>query len=327
MASRYTQSAVPTLLALAALTLAPSAHAQGVGTWPDKPIRLIVPYPPAGPSDIVARAVIAKIGASYRQPIVLENRPGAGGNIGAAEVARAAPDGHTWLVAVDTTVTINPHVYPKLPFKVSDLVPVTTLSYFGQVLVCHPGVGVHTLAELVAKAKGGNMSYASGGAGVPGHMTMELLLSKTGMQMQHIPYKGPAPAAQDVIGGQVPCGFLAGPTVLPQIKAGKLVALAVYGNARSPLLPDVPTVSEAGYAGMDGTFSLVLFAPRGVPEPILAAFRKSVVEALRSDELVNALKASDQSPGGDTSAEVAASLVARSKVWGEVAKRINLTME
>ena len=327
MARRYRFSAVPTLLWLAALTLSPGAPAQGVGSWPDKPIRLIVPYPPAGPSDIVARAVIAKIGASYRQPIVLENRPGAGGNIGAAEVARTAPDGHTWLVAVDTTVTINPHVYPKLPFKVSDLVPVTTLSYFGQVLVCHPGVGVHTLAELVARAKGGNMSYASGGAGVPGHMTMELLLSKTGMQMQHIPYKGPAPAAQDVIGGQVPCGFLAGPTVLPQIKAGKLVALAVYGNARSPLLPEVPTVSEAGYAGMDGTFSLVLFAPRGVPEPILAAFRKSVVDALRSDELVNALKASDQSPGGDTSAEVAASLAARSRVWGEVAKRINLTME
>jgi tripartite-type tricarboxylate transporter receptor subunit TctC len=265
-----------------------------------------------------------------KQPVVIDNKPGAGGNLGSAEVARAAPDGHTWLFGTDTLVTVNPHVYTRMPFKVDDLQPVTVATQFNQTLVCHPSVGVKTVGELVAKAKATKMSYASGGAGVPGHLSMELLLSMAGFEMQHVPYKGPAPAAQDVIGGQVPCGLLAGPTVLPHVRAGRLVALAVSGSSRSPTLPEVPTVAESGVAGLkdyQADFTLVVFAPRGTPEPIVAKFRQVLVDAMKSPDVVDKLKASDQTVVGNAPAQAAAQLVADSKKWGAVAKKIGLGLD
>ena len=308
---------------VAAWLLATSAHA----AWPDKPIRIIVPYPPSGPSDIVLRAAIEKMQPALGQPIVLDNKPGAGGNLGAAEAARAAPDGYTWFFATDSIITVGPHVYAKPGFKPADLVPVTVASSFSQILVCNPTVGVKTLAELIKAAKPGTLSYASGGAGVPGHLAMELLLATAGVSMQHIPYKGPAPAAQDVIGGQVPCGFLAGPTVLPHIKSGRLIALAVSGAQRSPVLPEVPTVAEAGYPGYDASFLLVMFAPRGTPEPIIAAFHKAFVDALRQADVAARLLATDQTVVAGTPGEAAAQLTVVSRKWGEVARRIHLSLD
>ncbi len=308
-------------LALLACGLAQAA-------WPDKPIRVIVPYPPGGPSDIVLRLAMEKMQVSLKQPFVLENKPGAGGNIGATEAARAAPDGYTWFFATDTVVTVNPHVYKKLAFKVDDLVPVSVASSFSQTLVCHPAAGVKSLADLTKAAKGGTrFSYASGGAGVPGHLAMELLLSTAGIEMEHIPYKGPAAAAQDVIGGQVPCGFLAGPTVLPHIKSGRLVALAVSGAKRSAVLPEVPTVAESGYPGYDATFLLALFAPSGTPEPIVKAFSQAFVDALRQPDMAAKLLVTDQSIVASTPAEAAAQLAEISEKWGAVAKRINLSLD
>jgi tripartite-type tricarboxylate transporter receptor subunit TctC len=233
-------------LALAA-PLAGAALAQTA--WPDKPIRVVLPFPPGGPSDMVIRTVSDKLQTTLRQPIVVDNRAGAGGNLGTAEVARAAPDGHTWLWVPDSVITVNPHVYKQLGFKVDDLVPVSLATQFSSTLVCHPKVGVKTVSELVAKAKAGPMTYASGGAGVPGHLSMELLKSMAGFEMTHVPYKGPAPAMQDVLGGQVDCGLLAGPTVLPHVRSGRLVALGVSGVKRSPMLPEVPTIDEAGVKG------------------------------------------------------------------------------
>jgi tripartite-type tricarboxylate transporter receptor subunit TctC len=296
-------------------------------TWPDKPIRVIVPYPPGGPSDIVLRAAAERMQPVLKQPIVLENRPGAGGNLGAAEAARAAPDGYSWLWTTDTVLTVNPHVYEKLNFKPDDLVPVTVASQFSQTLVCHPSTGVRTLRELVSKAAKEPMAYASGGAGVPGHLAMELLLAAAGVRMQHIPYKGPAPATQDVIGGQVPCGFLAGPTVLPHVRSGRLVALAVSGSRRSPVLPDVPPVAEAGYPGFDATFMLALYAPKGTPAPIIASMHRAMVDALRSPSVTERLVATDQTAVANTAAEAAALLADTSAKWGEVAKRIGLRLD
>lgn len=310
---------------LALIVLLCSAGA--AGAWPDKAIRVIVPYPPGGPSDIVLRGAIEKMQPVLGQPIVIDNKPGAGGNIGAAEAARAVPDGQTLFFATDNVVTINPHVYTKLPFKTDDLVPVSVASTFSQTLVCNPSLGVKTLADLVQAAKASQLSYASGGAGVPGHLAMELLLARAGIQMQHIPYKGPAPAAQDVIGGQVPCGFLAGPTVAPQVKSGRLVALAVSGAKRSPALPDVPTVAEAGYPGYDASFLLVLFAPRGTPEAIVAALHKAFVDALHQPDLAARLQLTDQSVVASTPAEAAAQLAAISRKWGEVARHIGLSLD
>lgn len=309
---------------LLALAL-PAARAQVA--WPEKVIRVVLPFPPGGPSDIVMRLAADKMSAVLKRPIVIENKPGAGGNLGSAEVARAAPDGHTWLFGTDTLVTVNPHVYRQLGFKVEDLMPVSLATQFSQTLVCHPSVGVRSVAELAAKAKANPLSYASGGAGVPGHLSMELLKSMAGFDMVHVPYKGPAPAAQDVIGGQVPCGLLAGPTVLPHIRSGRLVALAVSGHLRSPTLPEVPTIAEAGVAGYQADFALVMFAPQGTPEPIVTRFRQVFIDALRMPDVTEKLRTGDQVVVGSTPADASRLLAADSKKWGEVVRRIGLGLD
>ena len=312
------------LLFAAALLLAATQTLHAQGTWPDKPVRIVVPLPPGGPSDIVLRTAIEKMQLILKQALTLDNKPGAAGNLGAAEVARAAPDGQTWLWTTDTLLTVNPHVYPKLGFKPEDLMPVMRASAFSQTLVCNPALGVKTLAELVGRAKTKPLSYASGGAGSPGHLSSELFKSVAGIEMTHVPYKGPAPAMQDVIGGQVDCGFLAGPTVLPQVRAGKLVALAVSGAQRSALLPEVPTVAEAGYPGFDATFSLVLFAPKGTPKPIVDTMSKALDTALKQPDVVERLRQSDQTVVAASPDDSATRLAADAKTWGAVVKRIGL---
>lgn len=313
------------LAGVAGVALAAAAQAQGA--WPEKPVRFIVPLPPGGPSDIVLRGAIEKMQPVLKQPLVVDNKPGAAGNLGAGEAARAAPDGYTWLWTTDTLLTVNPHVYPKLPFKPDDLVPVMRVSSFSQTLVCHPGVGAKSVADLVRLAKGRKMSYASGGAGSPGHLTTELFLSTAGIEMTHVPYKGPAPAMQDVIGGQVECGFLAGPTVLPQVRAGKLVALAVSGAKRSLLLPEVPTVAESGFAGFDATFSLVLFAPRGTSPRVVEAMHTALAAALKQPDMVERLRQTDQEVVAASPADSAARIAADHKTWGGVARRIGLQLD
>lgn len=317
-------------LAAAGLALLAALPAWGQAAWPDRPIRVVLPFPPGGPSDMVMRLAAEKMQAALKQSIVIDSKPGAGGNLGAAEVARSTPDGYTWLWGTDTLVTVNPFVYKKLPYKVDDLQAVSIGTQFDQTLVCNPAFGAKTLAEMLAKAKAGAFNYASGGAGVPGHLSMELLKSSLGFDMVHVPYKGPAPAAQDVIGGQVPCGFLAGPTVLPHIRSGRLVALAVSGSRRSPTLPEVPTVAETGVPGAAGfvsEFTLALFAPRGTPEAIVQRFRQAFVDALKSPDVIEKLRASDQVVVGSTPAEATKLLAADAKKWGAVAQRIGLGLD
>ena len=311
-------------LAATTLLLVSSAWSQ---SWPERAVRFVVPLPPGGPSDIVLRGAIEKMQPVLRQPLVLENKPGANGNLGAAEVSRAQPDGYTWLWTTDTSLTVNPHVYEKLAFKVSDLEPVIRASAFSQTLVCNPGLGLKSLGDLVRRAKDKQVSYASGGAGSPGHLTTELFSAAAGVQMLHVPYKGPAPAMQDVMGGQVDCGFLAGPTVLPHVRSGRLVALAVSGARRSSLLPEVPTVAESGYAGFDATFSLVLLAPRGTPAATVQAMHAAMSNALKTPEMVEKLRQSDQQVVADSQSDTAQRLAADSRKWGEVARRIQLRLE
>lgn len=295
--------------------------------WPDKPMRVVVPLPPGGPSDIVLRGAAPKVQQLLGQPLVIDNKPGANGNIGTAEAARAAGDGYTWLWTTDTTLTVNPHVYEKMAFKASDLQPVTRASSFSQTLVCSPKTGLKTVAELVKKTKATPLTYASGGAGSPGHLTTELFSAAAGVQMTHVPYKGPAPAVQDMLGGQVDCGFLAGPTVLPHVRAGRLVALAVSGAKRSPILPEVPTVAESGYPGFDASFSLVLFTPKSTPAPIVQKMHDALGMALKTPEMTEKLAQSDQTVVADTPTEAAARLAVDTQRWGEVARRIHLRLE
>lgn len=314
------------LIAVAALVAVSTASAQEPD-WPVKPIRIIVAFPPGGPSDIVLRAAAEKMQAALKQPIVLDNKGGAGGNLGAAEAARMAPDGYTWFWTPDTVLTVNPHVYSKLGFKPDDLVPVSIASSFSQTLVCNASAGFRSVADLVTAARTRELSYASGGTGVPGHLSMELFLSTAGLRMQHVPYRGPAAATQDVLAGQLPCGFLAGPTVLPFVKDGRLVALAVSGARRSAVLPEVPTVAEAGYPGFDATFSLVMFAPRGVPPAIGAKFQKALTDAMKTPDMAEKLRPTDQTVVAGSAEEARRTLEATSRKWGEVARRISLHLD
>jgi tripartite-type tricarboxylate transporter receptor subunit TctC len=302
-----------------------SAYAQT--DWPSKPIRLLLPFPPGGPSDMVARAVADKLQTSLKQPVIVENKPGAGGNIGSAEVSRAAGDGYTWLFGTDTLVTVNPHVYKSLGYKLDDLQPVMSATLFSQTLVCHPSVGVKTVMELINKAKSMPMAYASGGAGVPGHLSMELLLFNAGVTMTHIPYKGPAPAMQDVMGGQVPCGLLAGPTVLPHVRSGRLIALGVSGKERSPTLPEVPTMAEAGIQKYEANFGLVFWAPKATPDALVTKFNQALAAALNSPDMVERLLKTDQVVIASSPSEAATRLTADSLKWGEVARRIKLGLD
>jgi len=312
--------------ALCAFAAAPlGAMAQG---WPSKPVRTLITFPPGGPSEILTRLVNERLQAALGQPFVVENRPGAGGNIGADVVAKSAPDGYLFGVTTDTLFTVNPHVYGRMPFDPwKDIVPVTLLGSFSQTMVCNPSVPARSLRELLELAKRERLTYASGGPGVPGHLAAELLLSMTSTNMVHIPYKGPAAATADVMGGQVHCGFLATPTLLPHIKAGRLTALAVSTSKRSPLAADIPTVAEAGVAGFDAPFYLVLFAPRALPAGILSAMNREVVKALAAPEVKARAAALDITALGNRPEEAAQVLRAAAQKWGPVVKRIGLKLD
>jgi tripartite-type tricarboxylate transporter receptor subunit TctC len=270
------------------------------------------------------RTAAEKIQAILKQPIVIENQPGAGGNIGAAAVARAAPDGYTFLIATDTLLTVNPHVYKSMPFKLDDLKPISVLSSFSQTLVCNPSLGVKNLNELIAKSKTTSLSYASGGAGVPGHLSTELLLNMTGMQMTHIPYKGPAPAMQDVLAGQVPCGLLAGPTVLPHVRSGKLTALAVSGQGRSPTLPDVPTIAEAGFPGFEAPAWWAVLASAKTPPDLVKRMNEELNKTLRNPEVANKLQAQGIELAGGSVERAKSFIDNQIDTWAKVVRDNNI---
>ncbi|MGQ0654720.1 MAG: Bug family tripartite tricarboxylate transporter substrate binding protein [Betaproteobacteria bacterium] len=312
------------LLLLLALAAA-GAQAQ---SWPSKPVRMLITFPPGGPSEILTRLVNERLQANFRQPFVIENRVGAGGNVGADAVARSAPDGHTFGITTDTLFTVNPHVYRRMPLDVwTDIVPVTLLGSFSQMMVCHPSLAARSLGELLALAKRQSLSYASGGPGAPGHLAAELLLASAGTTMLHVPYKGPAGAATDVMGGQVNCGFLATPTVLPHVKSGKLNAFAVSTATRSPLAPDVPTAAEAGVANFDAPFYLVLFAPKATPGQIVSAVSREFAAGLAAPEVRQRAAALDVVTLGGTPEETSRTLKEAAAKWAPVVQRIGLKLD
>ncbi len=296
-------------------------------SWPEKPVRLLVSFPAGAPGDIVARMIQPELQKELGQPVVVENRPGAGGNIGAAEVVRST-DQHTFLVGPDTMATINPHLYRKMGFNpLEDLKPVTHLVAFNQMLVCHPSTHLRSLSDLLTRAKTQTLDYASGGPGVPGHMAMEMLLASTSVKMNHIPYKGPAPAMQDVLAGQVPCGFLAAPAVGPQVKGGKLIALGVSGIRRSPGSPDVPTIAQLGVADFDASFFEILAAPKSASPAVIERLNKAVAKILQQQDVRAKLLAADMEPAGNTSLESTQRLRADNMKWGRVAQKIALQLD
>jgi tripartite-type tricarboxylate transporter receptor subunit TctC len=315
------------LLFAAAASLALGAAAGGnavAQSWPSKPIAVISAFPPAN-NDQIIRMVDGAFQAAFKQPLVIESRPGAGGNIGAEAVARAAPDGHTLLVTVDTVATVNPRLYSNLRFKADvDLVPVIYLANSAQTLVCHPSVPVKSIADLLAHARTHDLSYASGGQGVPGHLAAEMFLAATGVRMTHIPYKGPAAAAQDLVGGNVHCGFLATPTAMPHVKSGRLTGLAVTSAQRSLVAMDLPTISEAGVAGFEASFGQLLLAPKGTPPAIVAALNQIFSAALAQPDVRARMLAMDLEFVPNTPEQAAARVRREADKWARVVERLGL---
>ena len=294
------------ILAVLCMLAAPLALAQA---WPAKPIRLMVPFPPGGSTDIVARIVAQKLSARLGQPIVIENRGGAGGTIGTALMAKSAADGYNLTVASTSTHVVAPSVYAKLDYDpVKDFAPVSLMAVSPYLLVVTPSLPATTLKELVALAKKqpGRLNYASAGIGSTTHLAMEMLKLASGTYMLHIPYNGNGPAGTALIGGQVEILFGSLPALLPHAKSGRARALAVGTPKRSPSLPDVPTVAESGYPGFDASLWLAIMAPAGTPQPILDRLQKEIVSIVGAAETREALDKAGAEPITSTPAELAA---------------------
>ncbi len=269
---------------LAAVPLLANAQA----AWPARPLRLVVPFPPGGIADAAARAIGGEMARDLGQPVVVENRPGAGGNVGAEIVARSPADGYTLLYAVASAFTANPHLYGKMPFDpLKDLVPVSETVMGGMVLLVRPEFQGATFRDWLARLKSqpGKLSYASYGNGSFPHLNMELLKSMTGAHVVHIPYRGAAPAMQDLLAGQVDMMFDQSATAIPQVRAGKLKAIAVNTPQRLAALPDVPTIAESGLQGFDGSGWQGIWVPAGTPVPVVQRLHQSIVRALAVPEV------------------------------------------
>jgi tripartite-type tricarboxylate transporter receptor subunit TctC len=319
------KASLSTMAMVAILCASPAAPAQ---TYPVRTVTAILAFPPGGPSDLILRLVSEPFAASLKQNLVVDNHPGAGGNIAAELVSRAAPDGYTLLATIDTVVTSNPVMYRAGSFRAdADLTPVIYLANTAQTLVCHPSVPVKSVAELVAYAKTHPMSYASGGHGVPGHLAAEMFLSATGVRMNHVPYKGPGPATQDVLAGVVPCGFLATPVVMPHVKSGKLNALAVTSPKRSPIAPDVPTMAEAGVPGAEAAFGEVLLAPRGTPATVVARLNTEIGRILAQPDVRARMLAVDLDFVPNTPDQAAVRLRQEGQRWKQEIQRLGLKID
>jgi len=298
----------------------PAALAQA---WPSKPIRLICPFTPAGAVDIASRAIASELSRALGVPVNVENRPGAGGNIGGAEAARSPADGYTLFMTTSGINAINPALYAKLPFDPNqDLVPVSALVSLNNVLVVHPSLKANSVAELVALAKDqpGKVNYASSGSGTSVHMSAEMFKFLTRTDMQHIPYKGSAPAVTDLLGGQVMLMFDNIPSALPHIKAGKLRALATTGAKRDPALPDLPTLAEAGVAGYESGVWFGLMVPAGTPKDVVARLASESAKATRSPEFVKRMSELGYNIIGSTPDEMTEMLKVEIARWTPIVK-------
>ena len=314
--------------AAAGIAIAPAAaQAQD---YPTKPIRIVVPFPAGGATDILARAAAQKLTEAWGQSVVVDNRPGAGGNIGSELVAKAAPDGYTLEMGTVGTHAINPSLYAKMPYDhVKDFAPVILVAGVPNVLVVNPAVPANSVQELIAYAKAhpGKLTYASSGPGSLQHVTGAMLEQQAGIQLTHIPYKGTGPALQDLLGGQVDLTFGTAPPFMPHIQSGKLKVLAVTGKERLPSLPNVPTTAEMGYPGVNATSWFALFAPAGTPQAVIDKLTADVKTVVQDPAFKK--KAEEQGATADYMAPKAlGTMVAGDlKNWAGVVKSANIQAE
>lgn len=305
------------------LVLAVIAVGAAAQTYPTKPLRLVVPFPAGGTTDILAREVGQRLTLSLGQSVVIDNRPGAGGNIGSELVAKSAPDGYTLLMGTVGTHAINPNLYAKLPYNnVTDFAPVILVASVPNVLEVTPSLPVNSVSDLIklAKQKPGQVNFASSGNGTSIHLSGELFKAMAGVDMTHVPYKGSAAAITDLIGGQVQVMFDNLPSSLPQIKAGKLRAIAVTSTQRAPALPDIPTIAESGLPGFEATSWFGLLVPAGTPPAIITRINADVNQWLQSPDAREKLLAEGAVAAGGTAQQFAAHIRAETEKWARVVK-------
>ena len=291
--------------------------------YPTKPIRLVVPFPPGGTTDILARAVAQKLSETWNQQVIVDNRPGAGGNIGADLVAKAPPDGYTLVMGTVGTHAINPNLYSKMPYDhVKDFSPVILVAGVPNVLVVNPSLPVHSVKELIdyAKANPGKLNFASSGNGTSIHLSGELFKTMAGVQMTHVPYKGSAPALADLMGGQVQLMFDNLPSSLGLIKGGKLRAIAVTSTTRAAALPDVPTIAESGLPGFEASSWFGVLAPAGTPHDIVAKLNGTIAAWLATPDAKEKLLAQGAIAAGGSPEDFAQHIDRETAKWAKVVK-------
>jgi tripartite-type tricarboxylate transporter receptor subunit TctC len=317
-------------LTLGAATLSLAGAAAAQSAWPSKPVRIVVPFAAAGTTDLLARAIAPELQKAFGQPVVVDNKPGAGGNTGAAEVAKSPADGHTLLMGTVGTHAINVALYPKMPYDhVKDFVPITLVAGVPNVLVMNPAnaqkYGINSVQDLarVAKANPGRLNMASSGNGTSIHLSGELFKSMTGSYMVHFPYRGSGPALIDLMAGNMDLMFDNLPSSLPHIKSGKLKALAVTSGKRSDAVPELPTIAEAGgpaLKGFEASSWFGLMAPAGTPAEVVNRIQAETAKALAQPAVKERMLSQGAIPGGMTSVEFARFIAAETEKWAKVVK-------
>ncbi|MCK9507939.1 MAG: tripartite tricarboxylate transporter substrate binding protein [Pigmentiphaga sp.] len=295
--------------------------------YPDKPIRMVVSMPAGGPMDVIARTLTEKVSQYLGQPVVIENRGGSGGNIGAASVANANPDGYTYLLSLDTTFTINPHLYASMGFDLNQLTPVAMIGKNGMLLVTNAKKGISTLDALIKASEKEPINFSTAGNGSPGHFTAALLKQHANVNYNHIPYRGNAPATMGVVSGEVTGAVLATPGLLPHVNTGALTALGVTGQARSALLPNVPTMTELGYPEVDFEVKYVVFAPAGTDESRQKVIADAVGRALNEPDVKERLKGLDTVTNFLVGQELADALKKDRERYGALSKAANMQVD
>ena len=314
----------------AALALIAATGAQAQSSFPTRPITTVVGFAPSGGTDIAARIIARKLSENIGQNVLVENRPGAGGNIATDVVAKANPDGHMILLAALGSLVVAPHQIANLPYNPQrDLAPISMAVVFANVIVVHPSVPATTLAQYIrlANAKPGSMTYGTSGIGGAGHLAGELLRMVAKADLTHVPYKGGGPAMADLLGGQIPSLFASAASAVPHVKAGKIRALATTGATRSASFPDVPTVAESGYAGYEATNWYAYVAPAKTPKDIIERLNREIVRALNAPDIREQLLANGMEPMPGTSEALGKYIDREFRVWGRVVKEAGIRAE
>jgi tripartite-type tricarboxylate transporter receptor subunit TctC len=323
----YTARRMPSSAA-AIFIIAASAPVPAAEVWPAKPVRMVVPYTSGGPVDLIARPMGQRLSEALKQPVVIDNRGGANGNIGAEYVAKSAPDGYTLLMGSKSQLTINPLLYGRTGLDPArDLAPISLIAYSPSGLMVHPSLPVKTLQEFTTLARQRKLSYATAGNGSANHLAAELYKMLTKVDMMHVPYKGGGPALNSVIGGQVETIFISLPLTIPFVQSGRLRAIAVCAEKRVTVLPEVPTTAEAGLPSLESSAGIGLLAPANTPRDVIARLHTETVKALTQTDTRDKLVAQGQIVIATTPEQFAAVIQEETERWGKVVKAANLKLD